>query len=87
MTDQERAAAVEAILDGYTQEELEAAFRVVANPEHWKKAIRAIVPATQAEVTRRAVIHFTGSVPTLTPCPNGTQVEVVAAGYYAAIGA
>jgi len=83
----DRAAAIKRILGGYTQEQLEVAFRVVQNPEHWKNPVRAIIPATQLEVTKAAIIHFTGSTAVVTPCPNGTQVQVEAAGYYAAIGA
>ena len=87
MTDQERATAIKNLLGGFTLEELHAAFDVVQNRENWKRPIRATIPKDRVEITRAAVIHFTGSVPIVTPCPDGVHVEIEAAGYYIAVGA
>jgi len=87
MTDQERAQAIRSLLGDYTQAELHEAFSAVQDRENWKRPIRATIPKTQVDVTRAAVIHFTGSVPIVTPCPDGVHVEIEAAGYYVAIGA
>jgi hypothetical protein len=84
---------------GYRQDQLEAAFALVQPTENWKSAISAViqdverkrVPALKALI-RAAVIHFTGSVPTTDSMTGSRPGEtdhllVMAAGYYAAIGA
>jgi hypothetical protein len=71
-----------------TQDELSAAFDLVKNSTHWKKPINARVALTdeQVDAVHEAVIHFTGSIATITNLPNGKR-HVRAAGYYATIGA
>lgn len=70
-----------------TQEELDAAFKLVEPGTHWKDRIDAVVDGpSDLGVIREAVIHFTGSVPRFTTLPDG-RVRVQARGYWEAIGA
>lgn len=74
----------------YTQEQLNEAFQeLLKKRQHWKDPIDRTIfkpgKAKQALLTE-ACIHFTGSVPDFLPAPGG-RVRVVAAGYYATIGA
>jgi len=71
----------------YTDEQLDAAFKRVANSKNWKNRINRIVVADDAErdLIARAVIHYTGSVADFIEVgPN--KYRVIANGYYAAIG-
>lgn len=75
---------------GYEQAQLYrgAIFDLVKNPQGWKLPVDAYVPANSvslANAIRDAVIHFTGSVPTIEAEGNGLRVK--AAGYYATVGA
>lgn len=68
------------------QAELEKAFDLVANKEHWKLPVNALVPhGTDENLITEAVIHFTGSVPSFKETKKGIRVR--AAGYYNTIGA
>lgn len=79
----------------YTQEQLEAAFKLVQPPGNWKNPIQARVLLDDAgvELTRQAIVHFTGGgaidfVPANRPTVNGkTLYTVTAPGYYVVIGA
>lgn len=71
-----------------TRGELSQAFDLVANRDNWKMPIDATVwlDDWQKACVHEAVIFFTGSIPRfhwLAP----RQYRVVAAGYYATIGA
>jgi hypothetical protein len=72
-----------------TQEQLDAAFKRVQNTKNWKNRINRIVTVADdadRDVIAQAVIHFTGSVADFVEVgPN--KYRVIAAGYYAAIGA
>ena len=77
----------------FTMLELHHAFdRVIENQAHWKAPIDATIrvpkraQARTLEAIRKAVIHFTGSVATITPAPGGL-FRVEADGYYRAVGA
>lgn len=72
-----------------TQEELKAAFEIVENQDHWKGKINTWVPETaDIDLISEAIIHFTATVPTITPKAkviNKKSVKgykVVAAGYW-----
>lgn len=71
-----------------TQGELSHAFDFVADRSNWKNPIDVVVVLSDRQVAlvREAVVFFTGSVPTITKREDGA-VRVVAAGYYAAVGA
>jgi hypothetical protein len=73
------------LMGGYTQEELEAAFALVAPKPNWKMPIDAKLPKTltTAEVARIkfAIMFFTGSE------AKFGYGSVKAPGYYAAVGA
>lgn len=51
--------------DRYSQAELRAAFSLVENVENWKNPIDAWVHSSLWPVVQQAIIHFTGSVPTV----------------------
>ncbi len=59
---------------------MRAAFEDVQNSEDWKAPIFATISAANKELTRQAVIHFTGTVPTFKARPCGL-LRVRAAGY------
>ena len=72
------------------QSELLAGFDLVKPTPNWKTRIDAIVPLdADLGLLVDAVVHFTGSVPTLTHTRvNGTYCwNVKAEGYYEAVGA
>lgn len=73
---------------GSRQARLTAIFRRVA-PKNWKDPIKKTVTARtekEREEISEAIVHFTGSVPSFVPIGKGRYL-VLAAGYYAAIGA
>lgn len=78
--------------DGYTQEQLSAAFDLVKNPKGWKLHIDKLLTRQQVdEVTEsrlsEAISYFTGSLAEIFPEPGRPgYVRVQAAGYYACIG-
>lgn len=84
-----------AIPPEYTQEQLEAAFKLVQPAENWKNPINAQVYLDDAEkeVIGEAVIYFTGGLAEFVPVPrakkvNGkTRYRVIAPGYYRSVGA
>ncbi len=83
---------------GYTQQQLEEAWQLVAPAEHWKAPIDAYIDPAAEAVVREAIIHFTATVPTFNKVkahwvagPNReamkklypTVLHVKAAGYWA----
>ena len=78
------------LLGGYTEDELSAAFNLVAPTPNWKTAIRATFPSI-TPTKKRALITFaigfyTGSEATWSKTAGGALL-VTAPGYYAACGA
>lgn len=71
----------------WMQSQLAAAFDLVAPKPNWKMPINAKLHRIDCDETllSDAVIHFTGSVPTITR--RGGWRHVKAAGYYRTIGA
>ena len=68
------------------QKRLSDLFDLVKPKKHWKDKINAVVPVdADLDGIDEAIIHFTGSVPTITKTKTGYKVK--AAGYWAAIGA
>ena len=66
---------------GFSQDELEAAFKAVQAKTHWKDPIDAVVmDAGQIPVVTEAIIHFTATTPTFTALGFG-RYQVTAAGY------
>lgn len=49
----------------YSQAELRAAFSLVENVDNWKAPVDAWINASLWPLVSQAVIHFTGSVPTI----------------------
>lgn len=73
----------------FSQEQLTMAFNNVQNKEHWKNPIDCVIDNPGEEnlaCLREAIIHFTGSVPSIEKLKDG-KIHVTAAGYYATIGA
>jgi hypothetical protein len=71
----------------YTHDQLHAAFNLVKPPGNWKMPVDATVPeGTDLEAVTEALLHFTGSPATFITNLDGS-VHVLAAGYYACIGA
>lgn len=73
----------------YTRGEFRRLFDLVSPKGDWKGAIDALVdpgPDRYRHGLRQAVIFYTGSVPKITITPQG-KFRVVAAGYYASVGA
>lgn len=74
-------------VDGeYTQADLKFAFTKVQNKDHWKKPIDAIIKMEEQDITERAIIFYTSSIPSFTPKAGG-MLRVIADGYYLTIGA
>ena len=77
------------LLGGYTQEELEAAFALVAPADHWKNPIKASLPASTPALEIKkvafAIEFFTGGK-ALVRLSRKTW-DVTAPGYYASVGA
>lgn len=72
--------------EGYTVAQLRAAFDSVKSPDHWKNPIQAGCHKSQIDITKKAIIFHTGSVPTFTHLHNDWYL-VEAAGYFATCGA
>lgn len=66
---------------GYTTEELQEAFRKVANPEHWKYDIDTVVSADLKGVLKYAVPWHTGGAVEIIDAGDG-KIRVVAPGYF-----
>ena len=72
----------------YTQEQLEAAFKLVENKAHWKGPINTVVPAdTDLDLIQAAIEHFTGTEADIVPMsgPNFSGFLVQAPGYWAGL--
>jgi len=69
---------------GFTEKALEAAFKLVADKDHWKNPIDIVIarPDMGLEVIDKAVEFYTATAPVFTPV-NGNLVHVEADGYYA----
>jgi hypothetical protein len=70
----------------YPVEQMDKAFKLVQNKEHWKNPINAVIAAKDRDVVDEAIIYYTGSVGAFTPMKGG-KLRVRADGYYIAIGA
>ncbi len=66
---------------------MRAAFEDVQNPQDWREPISATISAVNQELTRQAVIWFTGTEPTFEPIAKRSMatgaklVRVTATGY------
>lgn len=69
----------------YTREQLQAAFDKVCDKTNWKNPINAECSRDEVEVTKSAIIFFTGSIPTYQSISD-SRLKVTAAGYYLTIG-
>lgn len=72
---------------GYTQAELDAAFKEIQNAEHWKNPIDAWIHPNRFDICNEACIYFTGSGLTRRARRGNHCVRVTAPGYYQTIGA
>jgi hypothetical protein len=65
--------------DRYSQAELRAAFSLVEDADNWKNPIDARIHSSMWPVVQQAIIHFTGSVPTIPEIEvNGHVVPLAA---------
>lgn len=79
----EMEAFVKRLQGGYTQEELQAAFDKVKNPEHWKARINALLePGEDMDVIDYAIRYFTGTECWWNTRKDG-KIRVRAPGYWA----
>lgn len=77
----------EPVFGGYALDELTAAFGLVKNPGNWKLAVDAVIGAgVSRDLVEAALLFFAGSPPVFISLPDG-RARVLAAGYYACIGA
>lgn len=81
--------AIERLLGGYTEDQLQAAFKLVQPVTHWKDRICAVVPATERAVVSYAIEFYTSTRATFqeirdetTGVPTGNLL-VTADGYRA----
>lgn len=64
----------------FTQEQLEAGFKLVQPETHWKDRINAVIEAKDEALVYESVIHFTATVPSFSPV-KGNKLRVKADGY------
>jgi hypothetical protein len=69
----------------YTVWEYHCAFDLVANIENWKLPINTTIDIRDRDITKRAVIDATGTIPTFLPV-GSNQLQITADGYYTGIG-
>jgi hypothetical protein len=67
--------------NGYSQEQLDAAFKTVQAKTHWKDPIRSKCKAEDINLITEAIIYFTGTVPTFGQPDKDGMVKVRAVGY------
>lgn len=67
---------------GYSQEELQTAFDLVKNTEHWKQDIDAVVDADMQHVLSFAIPWFTGGADILFEPAGEGKIHVSAPGYW-----
>ncbi len=77
----------EIVYAGYTQEELDAAFKQIQNKDHWKNPIDATIRYEDFEISDMAARYFAGSPLDMIGKPKNGFIRVKADGYYVAIGA
>ncbi len=87
---EEDKANEEIVYDGFTHRQLDAAFALVANPENWKLEIDQWINDSpeNRRLVGAATIFFAGSpAEFMVSATKPGMVRVIAAGYYACIGA
>jgi hypothetical protein len=70
----------------FTRDQMQRAFDMVRNTDDWKKPVNKSFKfpgERNLSCLDAAIIHLTGSVPTI--CITGNRVKVTAAGYYKTI--
>jgi hypothetical protein len=60
---------------GYHRGSLESAFNTVQPKTHWKDPIDAIVPSESLAITVEAIMFYTATPCTVTPCEAGKDME------------
>lgn len=68
---------------GYTEEELSAAFKTVANPDDWKDQILAFMPGEAVMVVVAAIEFYTATIPKVTLDTEDMKYIVSSEGYRA----
>lgn len=68
---------------GHTREELDAAFELVKDKEHWKNPIDAVVDEGMVHVLTFAIPWFTGTPAEFEPCEEAGKIRVRSIGYWA----
>jgi hypothetical protein len=67
--------------NGFTRDELLAAFDGVKDVNHWKNPINSVCRAENVEVTKSAIVFFTGTEAEVKNLNDGWY-KVTAPGYY-----
>ncbi len=67
--------------NGFTQEQLDEAFKKVQAKTHWKDPIRSKCKVEDIKITTEAIIYFTGTVPSFGQPDKDGMVKVRAVGY------
>lgn len=72
---------------GYTHAELNEAFRLIQNAQHWKNPIDAWIHPSKFEICDEACCYFTGSRLRRAQSAGDSALRVTAPGYFLTIGA
>lgn len=84
LTSQEIDSFLEQGRGGFTQGQIDEAFDLVKNEEHWKNPIDTVIPAEKREIVEKAIPWFTGTDAEFTEIDGQPQnLRVTAPGYYA----
>jgi hypothetical protein len=73
-------APVPRLYDGFTQEQLNAAFNALHDPADWRAPIKAVVHVNLLELSVRAIRFFTATEPHARVLENGA-IELTSVGY------
>lgn len=68
--------------DGFALEELQEAFDLVKDEEHWKNPIDRVVDESQIRILRAAIPWMTGTEAIFLPVDEPGKIRVKADGYY-----
>jgi hypothetical protein len=67
---------------GFTDDQIKAAFDLVADPDHWKNPIDAIIDRGQQEVVAVAISWYTATPAEFEETDDPDKVRVIAEGYF-----
>jgi len=74
----------EVVYGGYTRKQLINAFEKVQNKKNWKKPINTHIKNEDRDITEKAIVFFTGSIPEFKAITE-KDLYVKAGGYFSSI--